>query len=296
MSGGPYFLSNNLFEYSQCLPIGVYEFNILDSAGNGLANDDYIDGTIGEYNVYMNDAVISTGIAFGASKSTIFNVVVPTPSSSLSPSSTPSTLKPTSTFSPTIDAKVPCTATLHEQDGVHTDNVIRIVVDDNTFVFGVQKFDFWKMVAVEKNGNHINNRYMSRDNEFSVENWQQANSYDSTEYYLTNILFCQMTERPSVVPSVLPSSTPPSSQPSNNPSLKASDAPSSRPSPTTGMERWVVFEATDVRKLNHDTLIGEFTPLSINYELSFTIISYGTIQDWGSILRFTAFPDTGEYD
>ena len=119
------------------------------------------------------------------------------------------------------NAQVPCTATLHEQDGVHANNVIRIVVDDNTYVFGVQKFDWWKMVAVNKNGNHINNRYMSRDNEFTAENWKEAIPFSSTAYSLSNVLFCIITEWPSMMRS---------SQPSDNPSLKASDAPSNGPS------------------------------------------------------------------
>ena len=155
MHGGPYYLSNNRFDHSECLPIGEYQFNIYDNGGNGLANDEHIDGTIGQYNVYMNDVLIGNGIDFGASESLTFSVAVPTPTSSLSP----------------------------------------------------------------------------------------------TQYYTS--------------------------------------------SPTL-LKPWVVFESIEVRKLSHNTLIGEFKPLSSDYELSFTIIPHGIKQEWGSIIRFTSSPDSGK--
>ena len=78
LNGGPYHLSKNWFDAIQCLPIGTYEFNIFDTAGNELANDKGIDGTIEEYNVHIGDAVIESGIYFGSSESITFSVVAPT--------------------------------------------------------------------------------------------------------------------------------------------------------------------------------------------------------------------------
>ena len=92
LNGGPCYLSNNRFDAIQCLSIGTYEFNIFDTAGNGLANDEGIDGTIGKYNLCIGDAVIESGIDFGSSESTTFSVVAPTMS-----------MQPTRTMAPTLD-------------------------------------------------------------------------------------------------------------------------------------------------------------------------------------------------
>ena len=86
MEGGPYFLSNNLFDASQCLPAGDYEFNIFD----GLANSEVINQTVGEYNLYINGRVIKSGMDFGTLATTTFSIAIPTIS-----------MKPTKTFSPT---------------------------------------------------------------------------------------------------------------------------------------------------------------------------------------------------
>jgi len=77
---------------------------------------------------------------------------------------------------------------LHEQDGVHTDGVVRIVVDDDTYVFGKRKGSMWKMVAVDRSGKYIVARYHQK--EFNIANWLTAN-YGYDDYSLSDIKFCE---------------------------------------------------------------------------------------------------------
>lgn len=56
------------FERSMCLTAGEYEFNIYDSAGNGLC----CDWGEGHYNVTSNDVLIVEGGQFGLNETTRF--------------------------------------------------------------------------------------------------------------------------------------------------------------------------------------------------------------------------------
>ena len=90
-------------------------------------------------------------------------------------------------FNPKIPL-IPCAATLHEQDGSHTMGVQRHIVDD-IYVFAVYKHDWCKMVTVDKSGEFVDCRYMSKDSALTIENWKTANVNDDA-YYVTDLTFC----------------------------------------------------------------------------------------------------------
>jgi len=104
------------------------------------------------------------------------------------PTNVPS-LNPTLSYAPTAEL-VPCTATMHTQEGPHNkEKVERLVVDDNIYVFAVRG-QLCKMVAYDKSGNFIKNCYMGKSEELTIANWNKAECFGGKDYYLTDLTFC----------------------------------------------------------------------------------------------------------
>jgi len=76
-----------------------------------------------------------------------------------------------------------------DNEGNKSYDVVPLVVDANTYVFGVVS-DWWKMVAVDRSGKYIVAKYMSREKEFNIANWLTAN-YRCDECSVSDIKFCE---------------------------------------------------------------------------------------------------------
>ena len=64
------------------------------------------------------------------------------------------------------------------------------MLDDNTFVFG-HASDWYKMVAVDAQGNKIENRYMNKNLDLTKANWESANRGGA--YSASNVQMCAAT-------------------------------------------------------------------------------------------------------
>lgn len=76
-------------------------------------------------------------------------------------------------FKNVIFSKEPTSATFVDNVGKATRNVTPVKIG-NVFVIGVRS-DWYKMVAVDANGNYVENRYMSRGSTLNEANWNRAN-------------------------------------------------------------------------------------------------------------------------
>jgi len=107
------------------------------------------------------------------------------PTDSSAPTEAPTTPQPTD--APTEKPTVPCKATFVDNEGNKSDDVVPLVVDANTYVFGV-KSDWYKMVAIDKDGKLIERRYMGTNKALTIPNWNAA--WSSAAYYVENVQFC----------------------------------------------------------------------------------------------------------
>ena len=71
--------------------------------------------------------------------------------------------------------------------GNRSPNKTPLKIDDNTFVFG-HASDWYKMVAVDAQGNKIENRYMSKALALTKANWENANRGGS--YSASDVKMC----------------------------------------------------------------------------------------------------------
>jgi len=137
---------------------------------------------LGHYGIVESFTKICTSNLF---KDITGNYVAPYKTSA--PTNVPSP-NPTLSYAPTA-ALVPCTATVHTQEGPQP-NFERLVVDDNTYVFAKRVGGHCKMVAIDKSGNFIKNCYMNASNELTIANWNKANCFGGKSYYVSDVTFC----------------------------------------------------------------------------------------------------------
>jgi len=132
---------------------------------------------------------MSQNANYGNTKNCIFSTTPPTNLPTDEPTTPPTDVS--------LSLQFPCTATLHEPlregEEIHTDGVVRIVVDDDTYVFGKRVGNWCKMAAVDRSGKHIKNKYMSQDKELNVANWLTANN-NAGAYSVSDVKFCEPEE------------------------------------------------------------------------------------------------------
>ena len=98
-------------------------------------------------------------------------------------------------FCETAPASVPCKATVIDNEGNRYPDRSPIIIDENTFVFGVQHGGYWKMISVTANGAKIENRFMSDSQAFTAETWAAAAKISPTgrvQYYVENVEWCTL--------------------------------------------------------------------------------------------------------
>lgn len=78
-------------------------------------------------------------------------------------------------------AGTPVSGTFIDNVGRRTRNVTPVKIG-NVYVIGVRS-DWYKMVAVDVNGNYVENRYMSRGLPLTEANWNRANRLSRQRFY-----------------------------------------------------------------------------------------------------------------
>ena len=86
----------------------------------------------------------------------------------------------------------PCSATFVDNEGNETPDVTPLKINDNTFVFGakISIAHWYKMVAVDAEGNTVQCRYMYGTSELTSANWMTSYSSGSIRYTVKNLTTC----------------------------------------------------------------------------------------------------------
>ena len=89
---------------------------------------------------------------------------------------------------------MPCKAIFVDNAGSQFPGQTAIAIDDNTFVFAATSGGFTKMVAVNKAGQLISDRYMSPGS-VTAAKWASANVITLGYYSVSNVEFCEVVSQ-----------------------------------------------------------------------------------------------------